>query len=462
MALRFLSNFFKISIFLYGSCVGNVHALSFEKALQVAKQNDPTFLIAQTNLKAAKERSRIALATLLPQLNISANSAINNREYITEGTLDTIDKQKFKSNNAQVNLTQALWRHAEYVAYQQSDLSVLQGEAQLLAAEHDLYLRFLQAWFDVMAARDHLQFTAKQSDFANKMLAQMRRAYSLELAAQPELEEVLARNENAKAELTTAEGDLEIKIASIEQIVGPIQLFSAPYLAEDPRISDPPTTSLHICIDMAESANPAIIAATLGLRAANEEIKKQRAGHGPTLDMTGSYGRTYQGAGTTPSQQGYTNTQGTLGLQLNIPIYSGGGQSAKVREAMALMEKTAHDLENTRRTVRQGCKQAWFGLQSGIAQYKATSQAVKSASVNLQVASAGEMRELKSNLDVLRAYQQLQGAIRDMNKAHYAIIFNKIKLKATAGLLAADDLTVLNAALAPLDSDSAPHSKISP
>lgn len=462
MTLRFLKNIFKFIAFLYAGFPGNATALSFEKALHLAKQNDPTFLIAQVNLKAAEERSRISLASLLPQLNISANTAINDREYVTEGPVDTLDKQKFKSNNAQVNLTQALWRHAEYLAYRQSDISVLQGEAQLLAAEYDLYIRFLQAWFDVMAARDHFEFTLKQGDFANKMLLQMRRAHSLELAAKPELEEVLARQENALAELKTAEGDLEIKIASFEQIVGPLNLFSAPYLVKDPLFFEPPTTSLNICLDMADTSNPAVIAAALGLRAANEEIKKQRAGHEPTLDMTGSYGRTYQGAGTTPSQLGYTNTQATLGLQLNIPVYSGGGQSAKVREAMALMEKTAHELENTRRTVRQGCKQAWYGLQSGIAQYKAASQAVKSASANLQVATAGELRELKSNLDVLRAKQQFQGAFRDMNKAQYAIIFNTIKLKATMGQLAADDITALNAALAPTDINSAPHSTVSP
>lgn len=421
-------------------------AASFTEALELALRSDPTFLSAQANYQASQERTSIAFSALLPQLNISGNTALNDRKYVTQGILETTDKQKFNSDSAQINLTQGLWRHAERIAAAQADLAALQGENQVVAAEHDLFVRFLQAWFDVMSARNSIQHATEQTAAANKLWVQTSRAFGLELASEPELEDTLARYENAKAEQAAAEAEMEAKIASLEQIIGPVEMFTPPSLSENLPAINFPDRPLSDWLELAESANPAIIAAAYGMRAASEEVRKQRAGHEPTIDMTGSYGRTAQGVGTTPAQQPYTNTLGTIGLQLNIPIYSGGGQSAKVREAIALREKTSQDLENARRGVRSAGKQAWFGIQSGIARYKAATQAVKAASTNLRVATSGKERDLKTELDVLRANQQLYGALRDLNNAQYEIMLNKIKLKAVAGQLAVDDLIALDAA----------------
>lgn len=429
------------------SCnISSTLALTFTEALELASRNDPAFLSAQASYRAAQERSNIAFSALLPQLNFSGNTARNNREYITKGDPETQSNEKFKSNSAQLNLTQGLWRHADYIASTQSNLASQQSESQVAAAEHDLFVRFTQAWFDVMLAHDSYDFTSKQTLAASKLRDQTMRAAELGLASEPELEDALARYEKALAEHAAAETDEEIKFAALEQIIGPTTKFTFPSISEDSQSIDFANQPLTHWLDLAEKTNPAIVAATYGLQAASEEIRKQRAGHEPTLDITGSYGRSAQGAGTTPSQQGYINTQSTLGLQLNIPIFSGGGQSAKVREAIALREKAAQDLENARRSVRSVSKQAWYGLQSGMARQRAASQAVKSTTAALRAAKLGKDRELKTDLDVLQAVQQLSSAQRDLRNARYEILLNKVKLKAAAGTLTVEDVVALNAA----------------
>jgi len=52
-------------------------------------------------------------------------------------------------------------------------------------------------------------------------------------------------------------------------------------------------------------------------------------------------------------------------VQLNAPLYAGGGQSAKVREASAMKEKAKYELESALRNVRSTIKQAWFTWQAG-------------------------------------------------------------------------------------------------
>lgn len=440
-----LLRFFFIAM-LCSCCASSALAMSFTEALELARKNDPTFLSAQASYQASQERSNIAFSALLPQLNFSGNAALNDRTYVTKGIFGYTDTQQFNSDSAQVNLTQALWRHAERIASTQADLAVHQAVFQIIASEHDLFVRFSQAWFEVMSARDNIQFTTRQSATALKFRDQTSAAVDNELASRPELEDALARYEKAIAEQAAAEADQEIKISSLEQIIGSVEIFTPPSLSEGQSVDNFPDKPLNHWLELAEKSNPAIIAATYGVQAASEEIRKQRAGHEPTLDITGSYGRTSQGVGTTPAQQAYTNTQGTIGLQLNIPIFSGGGQSAKVREAAALQGKATQDLENARRGVRSACKQAWFGIQSGIARHKAALQAVKSAKANLREATSGMERELKTEFDVLQATQLLYGALRDLENARYEIMLNKIKLKAAAGQLTADDLIGLNAA----------------
>lgn len=427
-------------------CATTALAMSFTEALELARKRDPAFLSAQASYQAARERSNIAFSALLPQLNASGNTAKNDREYVTRGNPETTNNEKFNSNSAQINLTQGLWRHAERIASTQADLASQQSESQVAAAEYDLFVRFLQAWFDVMLARDDFHFTTKQTEAARKLRDQTTRAEELGVASKPELEEALARYEKALAEQAAAEAEEEVKFASLEQIVGPIQKFAPPSLSENQKLNGALGKSLNDWLVLAENANPSIVAGTYAVRAASEEIRKQRAGHEPTLDITGTYGRSAQSSGTTPSQQGYTNTQGTIGLQLNIPIFSGGGQSAKVREAIALRDKAVQDLENARRGVRSTCKQAWFGVQAGIARQKAATQAVKSATTSLRTATWGKERELKTDLDVLQATQQLNGALRDLQNTRYDILLNEIKLKAAAGQITVEDVVALNAA----------------
>ena len=287
---------------LCGSFASSAMAMSVTEGWALALKNDPTFLSAQATYRASQERSNIAFSALLPQLNISGNTALNDRKYVTNGNPTTTDNQKFQSNNAQINVSQALWRHAEWIASTQAELAAQQGKNQVIAAEHDLLVRFLQTWFDVLSARNNIQYSIKQSAAANKLGVQTSRAVELGAASIPELEEALARYENAKAEQVAAEAEMEVKIAALEQIVGPVAAFIPPFLPESfPSIfiSDKP---LNNWLELAEHGNPAIMAAIYGVRAASEEIRKQRAGHEPTMDITGSYGRTTQGAGTTPSR----------------------------------------------------------------------------------------------------------------------------------------------------------------
>ncbi len=422
----------------------NCYALTLSEAVQLARSGDPIFLSAQANLVVAQERANQAFANVLLQINASGNTNSNHRIYTTTGTTSTTFNDRFNSNSAQVNLTQPLFRSANRAAIAQSDAAVAQAEYQFVAADQDLLMRLAQAWFEVLSARDQLTYTQGQVGAAKHEFEQSARAVDLGIAGPPVREEARFKYEQALAERAAAESDQAVKFAALELVIGPTAFPTLPALSDQ---YVPPTTkddALERWLRLAETSNPTILAGLSALSAAQSEIRKQYAGHEPTVDITGSFGRNAQGSGTFGGQGGFNSTSSAIGLQVNLPIYSGGGQSAKVREAIALRERARQDLESARRNARSQGTQAWHGAVASQSRLNAAQQAVHFSTLTLQAALSGSAIGIKKELDVLKGRQQLYGALRDLAKARYDVSLNLFRLKATVGQLSDEDITSLD------------------
>ena len=424
----------------------NGFALTLSEAVQLARRGDPAFLSAQANLTVAQERANQAFANVLPQINASGNTNSNRRLYTTTPTTtpSTTFDDKFNSNTAQVNLTQPLLRSANRAAITQSDAAVAQAEFLLAAADQDLLVRLAQAWFEVLAARDQVIYTQGQVGAAQHEFGQATRAVELGIAGPPVREEAHLKYDQATAERAAAESDQAVKFAALELVIGPAAFPRLPALSDQYTPVDLKADTLQRWLSAAEADNPAIRAGQSALAAAQAEIRKQYAGHEPTVDITGSYGRSAQGSGTFGGQGGFTSTSSAIGLQFNLPIYSGGGQSARVREAVALRERAQQDLETARRNARSQGTQAWHGWLAGQSRLKAGHQGMQFAILNLQSALSGTAIGIKKELDVLTGRQQLYAALRDLARARYDITLNQFRLKASAGQLTDEDLIGLD------------------
>ncbi len=418
-------------------------AQTFREAVDLARSTEPTYLSAKANSAASQEKSRQAFAGFLPQVTATANTSSNHRDYLTRDgqvppTVDT-----YNSHYGQINVTQPLWRSSNSIAMRQAEMVVSQADYQLAAAEQDLLARFVAAWCDTMSARDSILFYTRQAAATRQQAEILKRGVELGTAAAPTLEEALAKHEQALSERVSAEMDFHVKIAALEQLLGPIQSFVPPFLSYKIEFRDLTNEPLDEWLQRAERS-PQVLAAAQALGAADDEIRKQRAGYDPTLDLVGSYARNAQQTGNFPGQSGYETKQGVIGLQLSIPLYSGGGQSAKVGEAIALREKARQDLVAAQRAARLAVKQAWYGARAATTRHLAAVQAVKASIAALKVASTGIAAGLKTELDLLQARQQLEGARRDLNKARYEIVTLLVKLKAAAGQLSEDDVQFLD------------------
>jgi outer membrane protein len=184
---------------------------------------------------------------------------------------------------------------------------------------------------------------------------------------------------------------------------------------------------------------------------AEANVRLQRSGHFPTLDLVASYtdftNNEYlirddfqQPIGTTTL--GVQDTQ--IGLRLNVPIYTGGRVSSQTRQAGFLMDAAGEDLDDQQRiTVRQ-TQNAYRSVNAGIQEVQAFGQALISAKSALDATQAGFEVGTRTIVDVLIAEQRFYQAQRDNSLARHSYIVNHLRLKAAAGLLTSEDLAVVN------------------
>jgi outer membrane protein len=144
-----------------------------------------------------------------------------------------------------------------------------------------------------------------------------------------------------------------------------------------------------------------------------------------------------------------TSKTGSLGVQLNWTLYSGGAVENRVKETVALEEKARNDLDAARRGVAQGTRVAFFGVQSGLAQVKALEAAESSTKLALEATQLGYKVGVRVNLDVLNAQTQLFTTQRDLARARYDVLIGGLKLRQAAGQLSPADLAAVNSLLAP-------------
>ncbi|WP_432240607.1 TolC family outer membrane protein [Herbaspirillum robiniae] len=411
-------------------------AASGADLLQVYQQalaNDPVYTSARYALAAGREKDTQGRAGLLPAVGVG-------------GSYTRSDQNFDSTNNSYaLQLTQPLLRLANWESYKQGKLSVASSEAQFAQAQQDLILRTGQAYFDVLAAQDALSFLGAQKIAISEQLASAKRNFEIGTSTITDTNEAQARYDLATAQEIAAQNDLEVALSKLQQIIGQPPAPLA-VLRPGVKLSPPQPAQIDTWIASAQADNYAVVAQQVALEVAQSEIKRNRAGHAPTVDLVVARNYTDQTSVRTPylNARGYSNS---IGVQWNIPLFSGFATSSKVDEAVALADKARSDLENARRTAVLNARQAFLGVANGLSQVKAYEAAEVSSQSSLDSNKLGYQVGVRINIDVLNAQQQLYSTRRDLAKARYDTLMNGLKLKAAAGALREDDLAQVNALL---------------
>jgi outer membrane protein len=419
--------------------VSNVKAQSLQELYGAARAYDATFLSARSLAESAEFKAAQAEALRRPTASVTGN--------VTSTQLD-LPKVNGSNNAAAGNVgaRYPLFNKANDASYAQASKVLEAAKADLQIAEQDLILRVSQAYFDVLAAQDTVATTQAAKTAITEQLASAKRNFEVGTSTITDTREAQARFDLATAQEIAAQNDLRTKRIALDQLVGRSGV-EPKRLAKPVVLPEVVPASAEAWVGQGEAAHPAVQKAKLGLEVAQLESEKSRAGRLPTVDAVASLGAS-NGSGKLAPTPGLTKSA-ALGVQLNWPIYTGGSVENRLKETIALEEKSRNDLEAAKRSVAQVTRQAFFGLQSGMAQVKALEAAESSSQLALEATQLGYRVGVRVNLDVLNAQTQLFTTQRDLAKARYDVLLTNLRLRLASGVLKAEDLQPLNALLAP-------------
>lgn len=430
------------------------HAQSLKDLYEAARGFDATYLAAQAQADSAQYKVEQAHALRRPSVSLTVSAGRTLAD-------NPVGSARYSASNGigpTLQGQQALFNRANDATISQAELSLDVARAQLRSAEQDLIVQVAQAYFDVLTARDTLTSVQANQKAIAEQLAAAKRSFEVGTATITDTREAQARHDLSTAQLLAAENDLRIKEAALNQRVGRPATDPRPLAAATPLPAVQPG-DVEPWLRDAEHQSPLIAQARTALDIAKLETEKARAGHLPTVGLSGSYGKTRisvngrlvntaTGAEVPYSGDG-TKTDASIGIALNLPLYQGGAIDNRVKETLKLEDKARNDLAGARRSVDLATRQAFLGVQSLRAQVSAYEAAESSSKLALEATQLGYKVGVRVNLDVLNAQAQLHATRQQLAKARYDVLVNSLRLRQAAGVLMPADVDAINALLTP-------------
>ena len=407
---------------------------------QQALDNDPQYAAARAQYLATLEREPQARAALLPNLNLLGRANQYSYEISPQDFNNT-----FSDYGGGLSLNVPVYRPQNWEALEQAKLVVLQGESVLAQARQDLALRLANAYFNVLIARDQVTALEVTKEATLQQLAQAKREFEVGTKTIVDTNEAQARYDQIVAALQVAVGTLLVRRNELSAIVGRDPQVLAE-LIDNPKLTLPQPNEIDNWVRSAEDANFSVQIARASSEIATREIQRAKDGYKPTVDLVAGYNiNRFNGTQTTDNS--FRTNTGSIGLQLTMPLYTGGLTQSRVREAVALQDKSFSDLETARRSAANAARTAFTGVNFGLAEVQALESAERSARTQLESTQLGYRVGVRILLDVLNATTQLVSTQRDLKRARYAFLLSGLNLKAATGALSEDDLRAVNALL---------------
>ena len=432
---------------------------------QQARQSDPTLAAADANKNVTGEGVPQARSALLPQIN--GTYGYSHSDSGSKGLDTTVIPDQAgnfalvttdiagRSRPANLMLTQSLFNWGNISRLRSANALAEGAEFTYDAASQDLLVRTATAYFGVLTAEDQLTFAQLNEKSLQKQLDQAQQRFEVGLSAITDVHVAKAQHDAAIAQVIIAENAVQTARESVVQITG--KEFGELKKLRDPLpLEKPEPADAQSWVDLASKQNPQLASAQKSVDAAEHNISAQRAGHFPTLSAsitrsdTPSWGTVNEFAGgqhfTIPGNNALS-TDTTIGVTLNVPIFTGGLVSSQTRQAVYQRDAQQDQLELVRRTVFANTRNAYRAVIAGISEVEAAKAAVVSAQSALDATQAGFEVGTKTILDVLTSQSTLLQAQSSYSQARHQFVLSGLQLKEAAGIVAAKDVEAVNALL---------------
>ncbi|MCP3750245.1 TolC family outer membrane protein [Pseudomonas sp. SBB6] len=444
----------KLSLALAVSCATNGMAWAADVPLsaktdlvsvyQEAVNNNADLAAARANYGAQKEVVPQARAGLLPNLSAGAEMMSNRTK------IDSPSVTSNRSGNSwQATLAQPIFRADRWFQLQAAEAVNEQAALELSATEQNLILQSAENYFAVLRAQDTLASTKAEEAAFKRQLDQSNERFDVGLSDKTDVLQSQASYDTARANRIVAQRQVDDAFEALITLTNR-DYNSVQGIVHTLPVQVPAPNDAKAWVETAGKQNLNLLATNYAVSAAEETLRQRKAGHAPTVDAVARYqkGDNDSLGFTNPNLTGQNYSgdveQTTIGLQLNIPIYSGGLTSSQVREAYQRLSQSEQQRESLRRQVVENTRNLHRAVNTDVEQVQARKQSIISNQSALEATEIGYQVGTRNIVDVLDAQRQLYTSVRDYNNTRYDYILDNLRLKQAAGTLSPQDLTDLS------------------
>ena len=413
------------------------HGTDLLDAYHDARANDPVLSQADSTRLATVEGVEQARALLLPQINGSMSLSQTNGGNLIGHS---------RSRNISGTLSQTVLDFSKYANLKAAHSASDAQDELYQAAAQELYVRVATAYFGVLTSEDGLTYAKANEDAFRQQYEQSDQRFKVGLSAITDVYQAKAYYEAAKSQTIAAQNALNDAREALTQITGK-PTGDLKKLRDDLPMQPPVPADQDSWVKQALQTNPSLLAQKNNVETAQHNISAARAGHLPTISAGITYGKGASWSETDANSRFRDPASTTIGLTLNVPIFSGGATQSRVRQSIYERDAATDAMESQRRQVVRDTLNYYRSVIAGIAQVESAKASVDSGQKALEATRAGFEVGTQTMTNVLLAIQILTSSESSYSQARHQFILNKLLLKETAGTAELKDIETINALL---------------
>ncbi|MFJ4138865.1 TolC family outer membrane protein [Pseudomonas fragi] len=428
---------------------GNAQALGPFQVYEQALRNDPEFLAALQERDAGQESRTIGRAGLLPKLSYNYNKGRNNSRatYLNERG-NSHEDRNYNSYGSTFTVQQPLIDYEAYANYRKGVAQALFADETFRSKSQELLVRVLTHYTQALFAQDQIDNARAKKNAYEQQFQQNEQLFRQGEGTRTDILEAESRYELATAEQLQAQDEQDAALRELGALIGVAtvnidELTPLPASFSALPLQPASFSSWHT---MALESNPLLASQREALEVARYEVERNRAGHLPKLNAYASVRKMESESGNTYNQRYDTNT---IGIEISLPLYAGGGVAASVRQANSNLARVEYELEGKTRETLIELRRQFNACQSGVSKLRAYQKALVSAEALVVSTRQSILGGERVNLDALNAEQQLYSTRRDLAQARYDYLLAWTKLHFYAGTLGEQDLARVDEVFVP-------------
>lgn len=325
---------------------------------------------------------------------------------------------------------------------------VRKEHALFVYQQQQLIAQIATAYFTFLSAQNSVRFSQFEQQTIHKQLARLQTLFHSQLATITDIKETQSRLDQSLLNIALAKNTLAQAQQNLSILTGERYTALADLEEESGAL---PLSPRHLSdwLLLTNLYNHELKLAQYEIAIKRKGVTIQQAEDSTSLDFFASY----EGEASMNSNT-QRDTEGKLGVELNIPLYSGRGKWSRVRRAQLQLQKAQYAMSLKRREVEQRVKTAYLTVLNDIESARALRRAVNSTEAALHSVQLGKSAGTRTTADVLSSLRDVNSIQKRYTDVRYRFYINLIKLKLAAGTLSVNDLQMINQQLVAANAET--------